>query len=54
MCILVDEFQFDPERVMAMPFVRFLAWQKLAFRRSIARKNRELAAAQTDGGFDAG
>lgn len=36
----------DPERVMAMPFVRFMSWQRLAFRRSIARKNRELAEKQ--------
>ena len=32
------------ERVLEMPFVRFMAWQRLAFRQSVAEKNRELRA----------
>lgn len=34
----------DPESVMRMPFRRFLAWQRLAFKRSVERKSAELSA----------
>lgn len=33
-----------PEAVMRMPFRRFLAWQRLAFKRSVERKSAELKA----------
>lgn len=42
--MLVEEFAMDPEAVMRMPFRRFLAWQKLAYKRSVERKSAELKA----------
>lgn len=42
--VLVDEFNMCPEAVMGMPFRRFLTFQKLAFTRSVERKNSDLAA----------
>jgi hypothetical protein len=40
--LLHDEFDIDPESAMRMPFKRFQAWQSLARRRSIVRRNEQL------------
>lgn len=44
MLILNDQFGIDPDRVMRMPYRRFIALQNAAFRRSVAERNAQLAA----------
>lgn len=44
MLILNDRFQIDPDRALRMPWRRFQALQKAAFRLSVADRNRQMAA----------
>jgi len=41
--VIISEFGMTPETVMRMPFKRFMAFHRLAFRRSVEARNRELA-----------
>lgn len=42
--MLADEFAISPDRALEMPFKHFQAFQALAFRRSVERKNMKLRA----------